>query len=192
MSCGARVLEGETLADGCVDRPRFRSTTRSPWRLLDHVMRRCIEKDRERRWQSIGDVTGELRWIVANPMAVPAVAPPPAGLSRLWKGALAFALLGAMALIFAGVRAFREPATAAALPALRLEISTSPTDDPTVALSPDGTQIAFRREPGPGAGTVGSLARCRREPRARRNPGRQLSVLVAGRAHDRLLRGTTS
>jgi eukaryotic-like serine/threonine-protein kinase len=31
--------------------------------LLDHVLRRCLEKDRERRWQSIGDVTAELRWI---------------------------------------------------------------------------------------------------------------------------------
>jgi serine/threonine protein kinase len=30
--------------------------------LLDHVVRRCIEKDRERRWQNIRDVTGELRW----------------------------------------------------------------------------------------------------------------------------------
>ena len=42
--------------------------------LLDHVLRRCLEKDRERRWQSIGDVAGELRWIVANPMAAPAAA----------------------------------------------------------------------------------------------------------------------
>ena len=29
--------------------------------LLDHVLRRCLEKDRERRWQSIRDVTAELR-----------------------------------------------------------------------------------------------------------------------------------
>ena len=29
------------------------------------------------------------------------------------------------------------------LPTLRLEITTPPTDDPTMALTPDGTQLAF-------------------------------------------------
>src|SRR5258705_310355 len=31
--------------------------------LLDRVLRRCLDKDRERRWQSIRDVTSELSWI---------------------------------------------------------------------------------------------------------------------------------
>src|SRR5262245_16038906 len=35
--------------------------------LLDHVWKRCLEKDRERRWQSVADVAGELRWIADHP-----------------------------------------------------------------------------------------------------------------------------
>ena len=46
---------------------------RSAHPLLAHVLRRCLEKDPERRWQNIGDVGGELRWIGENPGA-PAVA----------------------------------------------------------------------------------------------------------------------
>ena len=49
--------------------------------LLDHVLRRCLEKDRERRWQSIRDAAGELRWIADQPgrgarVAAAAGAPP--------------------------------------------------------------------------------------------------------------------
>src|SRR5919108_249332 len=45
--------------------------------LLDHVMRRCLEKNRDRRWQNMGDVTGELRWIAAQPAAAPAAVAAP-------------------------------------------------------------------------------------------------------------------
>jgi hypothetical protein len=44
--------------------------------LLDHLLERCLEKDRERRWQSMADVTSELRWIASQPLTVPASAPP--------------------------------------------------------------------------------------------------------------------
>jgi Tol biopolymer transport system component len=111
--------------------------------LLDHVMRRCLEKDRERRWQSISDVAGELRWIAANPVTAPAVVPVRTGLSRLGKMALTLALLVATALLAASVRALRSRGAAPDVPAFRLELSTAPSDDPAVALSPDGTQIAF-------------------------------------------------
>ena len=44
-----------------------------PYEILEHVLRRSLEKNPERRWQNIGDVGGELRWIGENPGA-PAVA----------------------------------------------------------------------------------------------------------------------
>jgi len=110
--------------------------------VLNHVMRRCLEKDRDRRWQSIGDAVGELRWAVEHP-----IAPAPALVARK-----RFGLVGAIAimvaavlstlLLIAGLRALRAP-PAAALPSFRLEISTAPTDDTTMALSADGRQIAF-------------------------------------------------
>ena len=147
MLAGRKAFEAATVVTAIAaitsSEPPPIDALRTAHPLLDHVMRRCLEKDRERRWQNIGDVAGELRWIVANPMVVPAIASRPAGLIRLGKVALGLALVGASILVFAGVRALREPGTDVALPALRLEISTPPTDDPSVALSPDGTQIAF-------------------------------------------------
>ena len=74
------------------------------------------------------------------------------------------------------------------LPALSLEVSTAPTDDPSMALSLDGTQLAFvaNRDRVPVA--LGPRARRRREPRAAWHRRRELSVLVAGRPHPRVLR----
>jgi Tol biopolymer transport system component len=114
--------------------------------LLDHVLRRCLEKDPERRWQSIGDVTGELRWIRENPVVPAAPAPPvaaPARTTRSASIAVAVALavgLTAGALFTQSVRPAARPPDQ---PALRFEISTPATDDPSVALSADGTQLAF-------------------------------------------------
>src|SRR5262245_36116472 len=57
--------------------------------LLDHVLKRCLDKDRERRWQDIGDVAGELRWIASQPPApATAGAARPRGISRTAAAAL--------------------------------------------------------------------------------------------------------
>jgi hypothetical protein len=111
--------------------------------LLDHVLRRCLEKDRERRWQSIGDVTGELRWIVDHPMAAPAEAAPPTRSNRVGRAAMIVTLVLAMATAAARVRILRGRGAAVDLPTLRFEIATAPTDDSSMAQSPDGTEIAF-------------------------------------------------
>jgi Tol biopolymer transport system component len=113
--------------------------------LLDHVMRRCLEKDRERRWQNIADVTGELRWIADNP-SVASPAASPAAQRRFGRPAIAAvtaALMLVTALVVAGVRGLRGLRAATDVPTLRFEIATPPTDDPSIALSPDGTQLAF-------------------------------------------------
>jgi eukaryotic-like serine/threonine-protein kinase len=107
---------------------------------LDHVLRRCLEKDRERRWQNIRDVTGELRWIAEQPVA-PAAAASPARINRVVILLLAASiLLGLMSTL--GFLLSRRGA-AIDHPAYRLEISTAPTDDPSIAFSSDGRQIAF-------------------------------------------------
>jgi Tol biopolymer transport system component len=112
--------------------------------LLDHVMRRCLEKDREARWQSIGDVAAELRWIVDHPIATSVVAAPPARARRISRTAIVIALVLVAGALDAGRRALRgRGAAPRSLPMLRFEIVTPPTDDSSVALSPDGTEIAF-------------------------------------------------
>jgi Tol biopolymer transport system component/tRNA A-37 threonylcarbamoyl transferase component Bud32 len=112
--------------------------------LLDHVMRRCLEKDRERRWQSIGDVAGELRWIREHPMAAPVAAVAQKRPSGVWTAVvLLFAFVLATLGLVAGLRALRGGGSSPELPALSLELTTPPTDEPTMALSADGTQLAF-------------------------------------------------
>jgi len=110
---------------------------------LDHVLRRCLEKDRERRWQNIRDVTGELRWIADHPTPTAIAARPAARASRLQRAAMLIALVLAAVAGVLAMRALRGRGSSPDVPVLRFEIPTPPTDDPSAALSPDGTQIAF-------------------------------------------------
>jgi eukaryotic-like serine/threonine-protein kinase len=111
--------------------------------LLDHLLRRCLEKDRERRWQTIGDVAAELRWIGEHPVTAPTATVAPARTSRSARAAVAAALLLTLVAVGAAVFAMRGRGAAPDLPTLRFEIATPPTDDPSIALSPDGTGLVF-------------------------------------------------
>jgi Tol biopolymer transport system component/tRNA A-37 threonylcarbamoyl transferase component Bud32 len=110
---------------------------------LDHVMRRCLDKHREQRWQNIDDVTGELRWIRDQPVAAAPVAAQPVRLNRVGRFAVAGALsLATVAMAVAALtRRDRDDASPPA--AIHFEVPTAPTDDASMALSPDGTKIAF-------------------------------------------------
>ncbi len=115
-----------------------------PW--LDHVLKRCLEKDPERRWQNIGDVGGELRWIAENPVASPVAVVPPARRGPIGRTAIVaatVALAVATAAIVWGMRVARSRGAAPVSPTVRFEVATTPTDDPSLALSPDGTEMAF-------------------------------------------------
>jgi len=118
--------------------------------LIDHLLRRCLEKDRERRWQSIGDVTGELRWTIEHPITSPVAVAPRPRLSPLGKLGMAFGIVGAILLFIGGLMLIANlggkgviDADSSPAPTLRLEITTPPTDDASMALSPDGSQIVF-------------------------------------------------
>jgi Tol biopolymer transport system component len=112
--------------------------------LLDHIVRRCLEKDRERRWQNIGDVTGELRWLATQPVPAPVAATASRRGLTLWHWLAAMVIvLGVLPLAMLAAVRWLRPEQPAELPALRLELTTQPTDDPSVALSRDGTQLAF-------------------------------------------------
>jgi serine/threonine protein kinase len=147
MLAGRKAFEGAVavtvIAAIMSSEPPPIAALQSAHPLLDHVLRRCLEKDRERRWQSIRDVTGELRWMVAHPIAAPVAAAPAARPSRIWPAAIALGLGLAAVAAVAGGRALRGRTASSDLPGLRFEIATAPTDDPSMALSPDGTQIAF-------------------------------------------------
>jgi Tol biopolymer transport system component len=126
---------------------------------LDHVVRRCLEKDPEARWQSARDVAVELQWIAeaGSQAGVPA----PVTGRRRSREALAWgaaAVLGVAAAVLAVAHLARQPAPAsrpfrATLmpPAGQALI---PFDTLGLSLSPDGGTLAFVAVAGDGRGQI--------------------------------------
>jgi Tol biopolymer transport system component len=101
------------------------------------LIQRCLEKDRSAR---VGDIA--VARFLLSPKAT-AGASSPATAPRMTPLATTLVLLLAAAAVAAALLALRDRDAAPDLPAFRFEIATAPTDDPSTALSPDGTQIAF-------------------------------------------------
>jgi Tol biopolymer transport system component len=110
---------------------------------LDHVIRKCLEKDREDRWQSARDVMAELRWIAegGSRIGLPAVVLGRRRVrERLAWAAFAVALLAALG--FAAAWARRAPRPEAVVRfTVPMPEGVSAVGPP--ALSPDGRKLAF-------------------------------------------------
>jgi Tol biopolymer transport system component/predicted Ser/Thr protein kinase len=114
---------------------------------LDRLVRRCLAKDPEERWQSARDVVSELKWIAEGESQVAAAAPEVMKRNRrerLTWGAVML-VLGLTAGIGAAVLLLRAPLPATSPDTLRLDVlppdgslSSGPFD-----LSPDGRAIVF-------------------------------------------------
>jgi Tol biopolymer transport system component len=113
---------------------------------LAHVIECCLAHEPEHRWQSATDVRLELEWAARNttPSAVAPTSPPGRGL--LTWGVAALVVLAAVAGALVSLRFAGTPdtmprstvrTTIALPPGLRLDSSVP------LALSPDGTQLAF-------------------------------------------------
>ena len=150
--------------------------------LLDHVLRRCLEKDPERRWQSIGDVTGELRWMADHPIAPPSPRPAPRAepVERVAMAAGHRPRVGRRAP--AGRRAC---AHRAARRSLRAPLRDLARRRPTIRRWRCRRTAAnrLRREPESRSRCSGSARSTPSRTARWRARGRQLSVLVAGRPH---------
>jgi len=152
MATGRRAFEGKTqaslIASILKDQPRPIMEIRpmSP-PALERVVRQCLAKDPDERWQSAGDLKRELRWIAegGSQASTPAIGPAPASARRrlAWlPWAAAFLLAGgALAL---GYR-LRVPAP---VPVMRSNLMLPPdttlaSGDTSLALSPEGTRLAI-------------------------------------------------
>ena len=138
LIAGTRPFTGKTQAALVASilkeapRPLFEIDPRTP-RGLAEVVRTCLEKDPEKRWQSARDVRHALRWMAAEP-------PPsiPARSVRVWQG-----LAVLMAAIALGIGAWVLQPAAPGSPA-RVEApgpENVTLDD--VSVSPDGRKLAF-------------------------------------------------
>jgi Tol biopolymer transport system component len=115
---------------------------------LEHIIRRCLAKDPDERWQSAIDVREELSWVrhlggIASPEALPgkSAARPWALLALgLFIGA---ALAGALRWWTAGPPATMTAPGAHFTIEMTGDVSLSEYSTAPVAFSPDGTRIAY-------------------------------------------------
>jgi Tol biopolymer transport system component len=110
---------------------------------LDRVIRRCLEKDPEDRWQSARDVSAELKWIAegGSKVGLPTVVT----VKRKNREHIAWALCGVAALAAIGfavawVKRAPQPQPVVRFPLPLPDGLASPTSP---EVSPDGRQIAF-------------------------------------------------
>ena len=144
LIAGTRPFTGQTPANLVASilkeepRPLFEMQPQTP-RGLAEVVRTCLEKDPEKRWQSARDVRHALRLIAAQPEPSR-----PARSVRVWQG-----LAAAMAAVALGIGAWVWQPTAPGSPS-RFEASmpesVTPFDD--VSVSPDGRQLVFTAQDG--------------------------------------------
>ena len=141
MLAGRKAFEGANILTAVAaiknsEPPPIAALQAQP--LLDRLLRRCLAKDPEDRWQSIRDVTSELRWIVEHP--TPSAQPvAQTGTWRIVVGVAAAIAITAAAASVLFLRG-RQPPTQSEI---RFEITTAPTDDPSLSLSSDGAKLAF-------------------------------------------------
>src|SRR5271170_5908697 len=148
MLTGKRAFDGSspaTVIAAIMERPAPSISEVAP-PALDRVLKRCLEKDRENRWQNARDLKAELEWIEQNPSEGSSV---PAAIARQrpWPWIAA----GVLALVAAGACwiAYRSTRPAELKPLVRLEVdlgrdvNLDALGGSDVIISPDGTRIAY-------------------------------------------------
>ena len=112
---------------------------------LDRLIRRCLAKDPDARWDSAHDVADELRWIAQGTGADAAGTAPaltPAAWLHRWPVRLLAAAISLAVLAAAGWFVFVRGHAARPEPSL-VYLTSYPGIEQFPALSPDGTQVAF-------------------------------------------------
>jgi eukaryotic-like serine/threonine-protein kinase len=108
---------------------------------FDRVVRTCLAKDPDERWQSAADVARQLEWTAEDAGTSPSLQPIPA--RKRWREALAWIVAAtaiAAALVTPLVR--RSPKTEGVV-RFTLSAPAGQQLGPAAALSPDGRRVAF-------------------------------------------------
>ena len=126
---------------------------------LERVVKKCLQKDRDKRWQTASDLTDELKWIaegggavsavvtpVAEPVVIEAPAPPPVPAWRRympWAAALVFgAAIGIAAWNLKIIPAAEQRPVTRLVMAMEDHVVTG-GNGPALALSPNGAWLAY-------------------------------------------------
>jgi Tol biopolymer transport system component len=150
MATGRRAFEGASrtsLIAAIVSSqpPPISSVTPMTPPALDHVVRKCLEKDPDNRWQSAHDVAGELSWISEGGSQVgvtPTVSPRRRSRERvawLLAAVSAAVAIAAITLLRTQRAPARKPVESSIVTPERLRIAFTNG----LAISPDGEQSVF-------------------------------------------------
>ena len=112
---------------------------------LDRIVKKCLAKDPDARWQDAGDLAAELQWVGEQPGAVSTPTEWRHSSTRAWTMVTLLAAIAAAAAAWVLKPATPAPSTATAH--LTIEIPPGAVLEnfarPVLALSPDGRQLVY-------------------------------------------------
>ena len=148
MVTGRSAFQGKTQASliGSIlkdDPPPISSIQRASPPALDFVIRKCLAKDPDDRWQSARDVMSQLEWIAQGSGAQVGM-PAPKGWLAAARRRLAWTVAGVLAVLLAiTVGTNVDVARRAAERDVRFEIPAPEASPFALTISPDGRLVAF-------------------------------------------------
>ena len=158
MATGKKAFEGKTSASVMAkileaEPPSMASLQPMTPPQLDRVVKTCLAKDPDERWQTASDLCRELKWIFNSGSQVGLAPDVPAKGIRSLGPREALIALGALLLV-AAITGFAiwnlKPSPPVPRPVSRLTITLPPgqqlavpQNGPAVAISPDGTHLAY-------------------------------------------------
>ena len=150
MVTGRKAFQGKTQSSLIAsilkeEPPSISSIQRLSVPALDFVVRKCLAKDPDDRWQSARDVMSQLEWIAQGSGSQPAGTAGGDWTSKIWRRErLAWLIAGGLAVLLAitvgiGVNVPRS----AKASDVRFEIPTPGANQFGITISPDGRLVAF-------------------------------------------------
>ena len=164
MATGKKAFEGKSQASliaAILERepPAMSSLQPMTPPALDRVVKTCLSKDPDDRWQTASDLRRELKWITDEPETrrTASVAPSQSSVkTALWSGAAVAAFLTLGLAVWMLKPAASKPITRFTIPLLagqHLDVNQGRT---TIAISPDGTRLIYAASV-PGSATLTQL-----------------------------------
>ena len=149
MLTGGRAFPGDTTSDriaAVLERqPKWDALPASTPASIRRLLRRCLEKDPIRRLHDIADARIEIDDARAGKEDVEEARVPPSSAPR---SLLALGAAVALTALVAAAAGAWWPRAAPRVSEVRLELTTPPTTDASIAISPDGRTIVFVGEIG--------------------------------------------
>ena len=160
MVAGRKAFQGKSQASLIaaimhVDPPSLSSLQVMSPTALDHVVRTCVAKDPDSRWQTAGDIGRQLKWIVdgaSQPVAAPQTLGAAPAQLRVWQRPvpLVLVVIALVAITAVAVWSVMRPTPR---PVVRTMLTVAP-DEPlylrgpsvNVAISTDGRHVVYLGE----------------------------------------------